>query len=156
MTETLVPPLRILPAGLALIRQAEGLRLAAYRCPAGIWTVGYGHTHSAWPGRRISAAEADRLLAEDLFAVERDLAPLLRVAVSDTQWSALVSFAFNVGIGALARSTLLSRVNARDFAAVPAELMRWTKGGGRTLPGLERRRAAEAALWSTSPAGVLA
>lgn len=146
--QTEPPPLRISAAGRALIRRFEGLRLDAYRCPAGVWTVGYGHTASAFPGRRIDAAEADSLLEQDLTRVEAELRPLLRVAVTEPQWAALVAFALNIGTGAFARSTLLKKLNAREWDAIPAQLMRWVYAGGRPLAGLRRRREAEAALFA--------
>lgn len=137
---------------LALIRRHEGFRNAAYRCPAGVWTVGYGHTSMAGPpavqaGLEVSRAQANEILARDVEAVARGVRGLLKVPLADQQFSALVSFAFNVGIGNFRQSSVLKAVNARDFAAVPRRLQLWTKAGGRVLPGLIRRRAAEAELF---------
>jgi lysozyme len=148
-------------AGLKLIRQFEGLRLKAYRCPAGIWTIGYGHTTAAGPpevreGMKITAAEADAILKRDLERFEAAVSAMVKVPLSQAQFDALVSFAFNCGTAALRRSTLLRRVNAGAFEAVPAELMKWTKADGRELPGLVRRRRAEAALWRGLPSRVAA
>ena len=139
-------------AGIDLIKEFEGLRLEAYRCPAGLWTIGYGHTTAAGapvvkPGMTITAAEAERILARDLASYEAGVTRLVKVDISQGQFDALVSFAYNCGSGALERSTLLKRVNACRFSDVPAELMKWTKSGGRELPGLVRRRRAEAKLW---------
>jgi lysozyme len=141
--------------GLDLIRQFEGFRGTAYRDPVGVWTIGYGHTSMAGApevvaGLAISEAEASEILARDVEQFARGLRELLRIELSDGQFSALVSFAFNVGLGALKKSSVLVAVNARDFAAVPRRLQLWTKAGGHVLPGLVRRRAAEAALFASA------
>lgn len=140
------------PAGIALIQQFEGRRLEAYKCPAGVWTIGYGHTSAAGkpdvkPGMVITRQEANDILVRDLVRYEDAVDRLVKVPLTQNQFDALVSFTFNVGEAALAKSTLLKRLNADDYDAVPAELMKWTKGGGRELPGLVRRRRAEAAMW---------
>ena len=155
--------LRTTPEGIALIKQFEGCKLKAYRCPAGIWTIGYGLTTGAIPGVTVSAgmritqqqAEDYLLQAVDIFEdkVERLLGAKLD-ELEPHQFDALVAFAYNVGVGkkkpasGLAGSTLFRRVMAGDFDKVPAEFMKWNKAGGRVLPGLTRRRSAEAALWS--------
>ena len=146
-------------AGLKLIKQFEGLRLKSYRCPAGIWAIGYGHTTAAGPpdvreGLRIAAAEAEVILKRDLERFEVAVSAMVKVPLTQAQFDVLVSFAFNCGVAALRRSTLLKRVNAEAFEAVPAELMKWTKADGRELPGLVRRRRAEAALWRGLPGRV--
>jgi lysozyme len=138
--------------GLALIRRFEGFRANAYRCPAGVWTIGYGHTSQAGPpavraGMVMSEDEADRILAADVQRFADEVAPLLAREVSAAQFSALVSFAYNVGVPAFRSSSVLRAVNAGRFHVVPARLKLWVKGGGRVLPGLERRRAAEAELF---------
>jgi lysozyme len=132
---------------LALIKQWEGLRLDAYRDVGGVWTIGYGHTGDVGAGQRITEAEAGRLLRADLARFEAAVDRLVVVALSDNQFGALVSFAFNVGEGAFARSTLLRRLNAGEHEAVPAELAKWNRAGGRVVAGLANRRAAEAGLW---------
>jgi lysozyme len=148
--------MNISDAGLKLIMQFEGLRLKAYRCPAGVWTVGYGHTSAAGApevrdGMRISATEAEAILRRDLAGFETAVAGMVRTEVTQAQFDVLVSFAYNCGVGALKQSTLLKRVNAGAFDAVPAELMKWTKAKGKELSGLVRRRRAEAALWRGLP-----
>lgn len=140
------------PAGIALIQQFEGRRLEAYKCPAGVWTIGYGHTSAAGkpevkPGMVITKQEANDILVRDLVRYEDAVDRLVKVPLTQNQFDALVSFTFNVGEGALAKSTLLKRLNAGDYNAVPAELMKWTKAGGKELPGLVRRRRAECAMW---------
>jgi lysozyme len=142
--------------GLALIRRFEGFRGEAYRCPAGVWTIGYGHTSQAGPprvtpGMRMSEAEAEAVLARDVQEFARAVTAALRRDVSPQQFSALVSFAYNVGAGAFTRSSVLKAVNEGDMEAVPARLRLWVKADGRTLQGLVRRREAEAALFQSAP-----
>jgi len=144
--------MKISQRGIELIKEYEGLRLKAYLCPANVWTIGYGHTTSAGPpvvqpGMSITSKQAEEILRADLGKYEAGVLKLVKIPLTQGQFDALVSFAFNCGVGALARSTLLKRVNAGRFDAVPAELMKWTKAGGRELAGLVRRRRAEAALW---------
>ena len=138
--------------GVALIKLYEGCKLTAYRCPAGVWTIGYGHTTAAGEptvveGMKITAVEATNILKRDLKKFEQGVDESVTVPLSQNQFDALVSFAFNVGLGALRKSTLLRKLNAGDYAAVPAELMKWTKAGGKELPGLVKRRRAEAGMW---------
>lgn len=138
---------RISETGLALIKQWEGLRLRAYRCPAGVWTIGYGHTGNVRAGMEITEEDADALLVSDLATFERAVAQAVKVPLTQHQFDALVSFAFNVGVEAFRKSTLLRKLNALDYAAVPGELAKWVYAGGRKLDGLVSRRAAEAGLW---------
>ena len=107
-------------AGLKLIRSFEGLRLKAYRCPAGIWTIGYGHTTAAGPpevreGMRITAAEAEAILKRDLERFEAAVSAMVKVPLTQAQFDVLVSFAFNCGTAALRRSTLLKRCECRGL-----------------------------------------
>lgn len=144
--------------GLDLIKLSEGFRAAAYRDPVGVWTIGFGHTSMTGlpevnPGLTVSMTEAEVMLARDVEQFANGVRALVRVQLSDGQFSALVSFAYNVGLGALKKSSVLTAVNARDFAAVPRRLQLWTKAGGHVLPGLVKRRAAEAALF-VSASGV--
>ena len=139
-------------AGLDLIKQFEGLRLKAYKCPADVWTIGYGHTSAAGQpavksGMSITEAQANKILASDLGQYEDAINNSVKVDLTQNQFDALVSFVYNVGIEAFQKSTLLKKLNAGQYDAVPGELMKWTKGGGKELPGLVRRRRAEAALW---------
>lgn len=135
--------------GLALIKAFEGLQLRAYLCPAGVWTIGYGSTgdHVA-PGKVISETEAEALLRQDLHRFEAAVDKAAPGA-SQNRFDALVAFAFNVGVGAFLSSTLLRKHRAGDFAGAAAEFARWNKAGGKVLPGLTRRRAAEAALYAS-------
>lgn len=140
-------------AGRALIEHSEGLYLRAYRCPAGIWTIGYGHTGLVFgvaihAGMTITAAQADQLLAEDLVHFEAAVAKLVKVPLTPQQNDALVSFTLNVGEENLRASTLLRQLNGRHYDAVPAQLIRWNRAKGKVLPGLTTRRHAEAAMWT--------
>jgi lysozyme len=135
-------------AGLVLIKRHEGLSLRAYRCPAGEFTIGYGHTGEVEEGAVITEEEAEELLRKDLHAFEVGVERLVVVELNDNQFSALVSFCFNVGLGAFGRSTLLSLLNRGWYEQVPAQLMRWSRAAGKHLAGLGRRRRDEAALWS--------
>ena len=138
---------RIGPKGLALIKSSEGLRLKAYRCPADVPTIGYGSTGAhVRMGMTITEAEADALLRKDLERFERGVAEMAG-EMTPGQFSALVSFAFNVGLEALRKSTLLRKHMAGDHAGAAAEFGKWVNAGGKKLPGLVTRRAAEAALY---------
>ena len=135
-----------------LLKRFEGCKLKAYRCPAGILTIGYGHTSAAGApevteGMTITQDEAESILKKDLVKYEKPVAELVKVDLTQNQFDVLVDFAYNAGVGNLKSSTLLKKVNANDFDAVPDELMKWTKGGGKVLPGLVKRRQAEGAWW---------
>ena len=140
-------------AGLdALLKKFEGCKLRAYRCPANILTIGYGHTSAAGEplvkeDMVITQDQAEQILKHDLVKYEKGVSDLVKVPLTQHQFDVLVDFAYNAGLGNLKTSTLLKRVNASDFDAVPTELMKWTKGGGKELPGLVRRRRAEAEWW---------
>lgn len=133
---------------LELIKQHEGCRLTAYKCPAGVWTVGYGHTGAdVVPGLTITQRRADELLSEDVRwaeeAVNRE-----KLLLNQNQFDALVSFVFNIGAGNFRSSTLLKmiRVNPQSLN-IRTELGKWCKAKGSTLPGLALRRKAEADLY---------
>lgn len=134
--------------GLNLIRSFESFSPTVYTCPAGYPTIGYGHV--VRPGETftsIGEAEAEALLARDVGKAERAVARLIHVPLMDGQFDALVSFTFNLGSGALQRSTLRARVNREEHIDVPEEFLRWVYAGGRRLTGLVRRRAAETRLY---------
>lgn len=140
--------------GLELIQRFEGFSATPYLCPAGYITVGYGHVVKNLDDFRngISEQEAFTILASDVQAAERAVLRLIIVPLTDGQFDALVSFTFNLGAGALQRSTLRHKINRSEHTDVPAEFMKWVWGGGKKLNGLVRRRAAEAALYRHSPA----
>lgn len=129
-----------------LIRRFEGCKLVPYICPAGVWTCGWGSTGpDVFPGRPWTQAYADRRLEQDALKFARGtLFACPRLA--GRALSAIADFAYNLGLGALRGSTLRKRVNAGEMEAAKRELARWVRGGGRVLPGLVLRRAAEAAL----------
>ena len=140
--------------GFKLIRHFEGLYLKAYLCPAKVWTIGYGHTGlrhndgTVFKGRTITAPEAARLLLDDLRRkYEGPVTRLVTVPLAQHEFDALVSFHFNTG--ALGRSTLLRKLNQGDKKGAANEFLRWTRGGGRVLPGLVRRRKSEKHLFET-------
>ena len=139
--------MQISERGLALIKEFEGLYLKAYRCPAGVPTIGYGHTAGVAMGQTISEQQADEYLRRDVRMFERAVDRLVKVPLAQGQFDALVSFAFNLGAGALQSSTLLRMLNSGDYAGAAAQFGRWTKAGGRVLPGLVRRREAERRLF---------
>lgn len=135
--------------GIRLLKQWEGLRLTAYQDVGGVWTIGYGHTGSdVTEGLTITEAEAETLLRTDILDTEQAVAQLVKVDLTDNQFAALVSFVFNVGRGAFAKSTLLRKLNAGDYDAVPGELAKWIRAGGKPVKGLANRRAAEVGLWA--------
>jgi lysozyme len=134
--------------GLALTRSFEGLRLAAYQDCAGIWTIGYGHTGpEVRGGLRITEAEAVALLREDLASAVRCVREAVKVPLSQFQFDALVDFCFNAGRGSLLSSTLLHLVNCGELERAAGQFGLWVHAGGKVIPGLVRRRAAEAALF---------
>lgn len=136
-------------AGIDLIKSFEGLELVGYLCPANIPTVGYGHTGpDVKVGKSITPEKAHELLAADLAKFERGVKGVVKVGLSQNQFDALVSFAYNCGLGNLFKSTLLKKVNVNPAdPAIKAEFLKWTRGGGEVLPGLVRRRKSEAALY---------
>lgn len=133
-------------AGKDLIKKWEGLKLKAYLCPAGVPTIGYGHTGDVKLGDKITPHQADVIFDLDLEKFEEGVTKLLKVPVNENEFSALVSFAYNVGLGALGKSTLLALIN-RDKGSPELEFAKWTRGGGKVLPGLVKRRAEEKALF---------
>ena len=135
-------------AGVRLVQEFEGCRLDAYRCPAGIPTIGYGATGpDIRMGMVWTQEQADERLAEDLARFAAGVERLVQVDLTDNQFAALVSFAYNVGLGALRDSTLLRKLNAGDYLGAADQLPRWARAGGRIMPGLTRRRAAERDLF---------
>lgn len=143
-----IPIRRVNAEGVALIKQWEGLRLEAYQCDADVWTIGYGHTASAYEGMKITLEQAERLLDQDLEIFENAVSRAVTADISDNQFAALVSWTYNVGVRAMQKSTLVRKLNAGDHGAVPGELARWNKVGGKINKGLSNRRAAEAGLWA--------
>lgn len=139
--------------GLNLIKRFEGFSHTIYTCPAGYPTIGHGHVVVAHEQDQFAAgvtqAEATELLRKDVRIAERAVLRLISVPLTDGQFDALVSFTFNLGNGALQSSTLRRKVNRGDHDSVPAELMKWVWAAGKRLPGLVRRRRAEALAYSS-------
>jgi len=136
-----------------LLKKFEGCKLKAYRCPANVCTIGYGHTSAAGApqvadGMIITQADAEDILKRDIVKYEIAVMDLVKVKLTQNQFDVLTDFAYNAGVGNLKSSTMLKKINSGDLDAVPAELMKWTKGGGKVLPGLVRRRQAAGAWWS--------
>lgn len=133
--------------GLRLIQAFEGCKLKAYRCPAGVLTIGYGHTgDKVFEGMVITESRAEELLAQDLEWAERAVIRACNpLPLTQGQFDALVSLVFNIGETAFVRSTLLRRLRQGFTAA--EEFLRWDKVNGKPLAGLARRREAEKALF---------
>jgi lysozyme len=136
-------------AGLAIIKHFEGFYETVYICPAGLPTIGYGHVVKPHENFScgISKTEAEELLKKDLNHAEYWVNKLITYELNENQFSALVSFTFNVGSGRLQASTLRTRLNRDGAEDLTSEFMRWVFAGGRKLKGLERRRATEAKLF---------
>ncbi|MBF0171660.1 MAG: lysozyme [Nitrospinae bacterium] len=138
--------------GLNLIKRFEGFSLTVYICPAGWPTIGYGHVvrQGETFEEPISRLEAEELLRRDVAWAEQAVLRLVDTPLSDGQFDALVSFTFNLGSGALQRSTLRRKVNREEHEDVPREFLRWVWAGGRKLKGLIRRREAEGLLYQSA------
>lgn len=138
---------RIGQAGLALIKQFEGRRLIAYQCSAGVWTIGYGHTAGVYKGMKITQAQADAFLKQDVAKFEKYINNpsyvLFTAQLNQNQFDALVSFAFNLGQGNVKKLCV-----GRNINQIPSAMQQYCKAAGKTLPGLQRRRKAEAALYN--------
>lgn len=142
---------RISTHGLDLIRRFESFAPAIYICPAGYPTIGYGHliteANKAQFLDGVDKRQAQELLQHDVQKAERAVLRLITVPLMQGQFDALVSFTFNLGGGALQRSTLRRKINREEHDDVPAELMKWVWAGGRKLKGLMKRRQAESAFY---------
>lgn len=144
-------------AGIELIKSFEGLRLSPYLCPAKIPTIGYGTTYYE-DGKKVTMQDpditetrAEELLVKHIETFAKEVEAVIKVSLTDNQFAALVSFAYNLGTPNLKSSTLLRKLNAGDYAGAANEFERWNKAGGKVLAGLTRRRQAEKALFLHSP-----
>lgn len=136
--------------GIDFIKRFEGFSANVYICPAGYPTIGYGHAVKAnehFPSG-ITQEQAEELLRQDAHVAEKAVLRLITVPLTFGQFDALVSFTYNLGSGALQRSTLRRKVNREEHDDVPAEFMKWVWADGRKLAGLVRRRGAEAKIYS--------
>ena len=130
--------------GIDLIKHFEGCELKAYKCPAGVWTIGYGHTKGVQPGDEWSEDHADHMLQVELEEYEGYVDKYVTAPLGQNQFDALVSWTYNLGGGNLSASTMLIVMNAGEYDEVPNQMLRWNKAGGKVLEGLTRRRQAEA------------
>ncbi|HGE8301193.1 TPA: lysozyme [Serratia marcescens] len=140
--------MQISKSGIELIKRFEGLRLKAYQDSVGVWTIGYGWTQSVdgkkvGPGMQIDQATADRLLKCGVVQYEQGVNQLVKVRITQGQFDALVSFAYNLGLRSLSTSTLLQKLNDGDKQGAADQFGRWVNAGGKRLDGLVARRAAE-------------
>jgi lysozyme len=141
-------------ASIDLIKSFEGWRANAYKDAVGVWTIGYGHTSAAGApkvtaGMKISLAEGEEMLRRDLKKYADAISSQVKVPLNPNQYGALVSWCYNVGPGNTGKSTLIKKLNKGDYKAVPSELAKWNKAGGKVLAGLTRRRKAEGDLFQT-------
>lgn len=136
--------MRISELAFEQVKEFEGLRLTSYKCPAGVWTIGYGHTRGVKPNQSITQAQAESLLRGDILPCEQYVRGL-GLKLTQGQFDALVDFTFNLGIGALNNSTLLQKIRSKaDEQEIRKQFGRWVYAGGKRLEGLVRRRAWEA------------
>ena len=137
--------MKISDKGIKLIKEFEGLRLEAYKCPAGVWTIGYGHTKGVMEGDKITGTEADSFLRSDVASSERTVSAYEGLYhFNQDQFDALTSFAFNCGSGNFRK---LIDNGRRDLKTIGDKILLYNKAGGKTLPGLDRRRKAERDLF---------
>lgn len=139
--------MKVSQKGIKLIKNFEGCRLKAYKCPAGISTIGYGHTNKVLMGDEITQAEAERLLKEDLLIHENNVSRLVKVPLTQSQFDALVCFEYNVGYGNFSNSTMLKKINAKDYKGAAEQFDKWVYANKKILPGLVKRRKAEKDLF---------
>lgn len=146
----LLNPMQVSANGIAFIKALEGLKLTPFN-DAGHTAIGYGHDFAAGASipQRITIAQANSILSEDIATVEQTLNTDVKVPLSQNQFDALASFVFNIGDAAFAQSTLLRMLNNGNYAGASAQLMRWIHSEGRTDPGLRKRRQAEQALFNS-------
>jgi lysozyme len=135
--------------GINLIKRFEGLELKAYKDSVGILTIGYGHTHAVKAGDVITGEQAHAFLREDLQVAEMTINTNVKVKLTQGQFDALASFVFNLGSGNFVKSTLIRKLNAGDYAGAADEFGKWVNAGGKKLPGLVKRRAAEREVFLT-------
>ena len=139
--------MKISQEGIALIKKFEGCELEAYKCPAGVWTIGYGHTKDVKEGDRINKDEANYLLEEEMIEYEGYINDMVEVPLEQNQFDALTSWVYNLGSSNLMSSTMLTLLNESKYNEIPQQIKRWNKAGGKVLDGLVKRREAEALLF---------
>jgi len=139
--------MKISQEGLSLIKKFEGCELEAYKCAAGVWTIGYGSTKSVKEGDTLTQEKADKLLLHEMNEYEGYVNEMVKVDLKQNEFDSLVSWVFNLGPSNLSSSTLLQKLNNKDWDDVPNQIKRWNKAGGQVKQGLVRRREAEALLF---------
>jgi|TARA_B110000977_G_C10938413_1_gene439860 lysozyme len=139
--------MKISQEGLSLIKKFEGCELEAYKCAAGVWTIGYGSTKGVKEGDTLTEEETDNLLLHEMDEYEGYVLEAVEMPLSQHQFDAIVSWTFNLGPSNLKASTMLKVLNKGNYEDVPAQIKRWNKAGGKVLEGLIRRREAEALLF---------
>ena len=133
--------------GIDLIKRFEGCRLKAYKCPAGVWTIGYGHTKDVKMGMSITQKQADEFLKGDIKPVER-LLNGMGINYTQNQFDALTSWIFNLGEGNFKKSTMYKNIVARKSdVEITDQMVKWVNAGGIPLLGLKKRRVAEANMF---------
>ena len=141
--------MKISQAGIDLIKKFEGIRLNSYRDVCGVATIGYGCTHGIRLGMTITQEQAEQMLKDELAVFERGVTNLVKVDVTPGMFSALVSFAYNLGLGNLKGSTLLKLLNQGKYSDAQDEFRRWINAGGVPVKGLVARRLAEAEMFGS-------
>lgn len=135
-----------------LIKEFEGFRENAYKCPAGVWTIGYGWTHGVKEGDTITESEASELVQKEVDKIAEQIQSVLGNEVfeklTENQVCALIDFVYNLGIGNFETSTLYKMIKAGEIQEAGAQFLRWNKAGGKVLEGLTRRRESELELWN--------
>ena len=139
--------MKISQEGIALIKKFEGCELEAYKCAAGVLTIGYGHTKGVTESMKITQSEAESMLVEELVEYEKAVLDAVTISIDQCMFDALVSWTYNLGPTNLRSSTMLTVLNKGEYDDVPAQIKRWNKANGKVLDGLIRRREAEALLF---------
>lgn len=146
-----ITKMEISQEGLSLIKRFEGCKLKAYKCSAGVPTIGYGSTQGVTMDMEISQQRAEALLLEDVAIFEEEVNKAVKVPLEQNQFDALVAWTFNLGGSNLRSSTMLKVLNEKKYEEVPSQMKRWNKANGEVLAGLVRRREAESLLFQNQP-----
>ena len=147
MTELGANKMQISEEGLSLIKKYEGCELKAYRCPANVLTIGYGHIKDVKEGDQITKEEANYMLQEEIIEYEGYVNDMVDVELNQSQYDSLCAWVYNLGPTNFQSSTLLKVLNEGKYNEIPQQIKRWNKAGGEVLDGLIRRREAEALLF---------
>ena len=139
--------MKISEDGLELIKKFEGCETSAYQDSVGVWTIGFGHTKGVEEGQTCSIEDAESMLADEMDEYEGYINNMVKVDLQQHEFDALVAWVYNLGPTNLGESTMLKVLNGGQFDRVPEEMNRWTRGGGKILEGLVRRRQAESLMF---------